>query len=374
MAIRKSVNFKGITIGDMEHRIALYVILFCSNLKQTLTSLLDLTNYFGSFAGYKINYSKSEILFLNERERLHPPIHTPFTTSLKGFSYLGVKIAPIIDKIVPNNYNSLTDKVTHLINRWTNLPISMIGRINVLKMSILPKYLYLFQSIALAPPPALFNLLQKLFSKFIWNNKRPRLRLSLLYLPYDRGGLQLPNLEWYYWAAQIRAAMFYFERNLPPAWVLIESHLVNIPLNLYIYSANKQKLIKHTNNPFLKNSLTVWHNALAYLRETNKLYPFSPIFGNNDFIPGRADSGFKIWASKGIAKIADLYNDNLVLMSFEELKSKYGIPAKHFFKYLQLRSFILSKMSNSMKPPPLSSLEDYTLAFLHARGQISLLY
>ena len=216
----------------------------------------------------------------------------------------------------------------------------MIGRINVLKMSILPKYLYLFQSIPLAPPPSLFNLLKKLFSKFIWNNKHPRLKLSLLY----RGGLQLPNLEWYYWAAQIRAAIIYFERNLPPAWVLIESHLVNIPLNLYIYSASKQKLIKHTNNPFpKKNSLTVWHNVLAYLGEINKLHQFSPIFGNDEFLPGRADSGFKMGASKGIAKIADLYNDNLVLMSFEELKSKYGIPAKHFFKYLQLRSFILSK-------------------------------
>ena len=377
MAIRNHTSFKGIRIGDTEHRIALYaddVILFCSNLKQTLPALLDQINFFGTFAGYKINYSKSVILFLNERERLHPPIPTPFTVSLNGFTYLGVKIAPTTDKIVPNNYNTLTDKVTQLINRWTNLPISMIGRINVLKMSILPKFLYLFQSIPLAPPPSLFNFLKKLFSNFIWNNKRPRLRLSLLYLPYDRGGLQLPNLEWYYWAAQIRAAMFYFERNHPPAWVSIEAHLTNIPLNLYIFSAKKHKLIKHTKNPFLKNTLMVWHKSLAYLGETAKLSRFSPIFGNDDFQPGRADPGFKIWAAQGIAKVADLYNENLVLMSFEELKSKYGIPAKHFFKYLQFRSFILSRQSNDLKLPPLSTLEDYTLKFLHSRGQVSLLY
>ena len=89
MAIRNSIHFKGMHVGDMEHRIALYaddVILFCSNLKQTLPALLELTSYFGSFAGYKINYSKSELLFLNERERLNAPIHTPFTISLKGFS------------------------------------------------------------------------------------------------------------------------------------------------------------------------------------------------------------------------------------------------------------------------------------------------
>ena len=59
MAIRNIVMFKGINIGDMEHCIALYaddVIMFCSNLKQTLPALVDLTSYFGSFAGYKINY------------------------------------------------------------------------------------------------------------------------------------------------------------------------------------------------------------------------------------------------------------------------------------------------------------------------------
>ncbi len=75
----------------------------------------------------------------------------------------------------------------------------------------------------------------------------------------------------------------------------------------------------------------VWHNSLAYPGENTKLSLFTPIFGNDDFQPGRADPGFKIWPCQGIAKVADLYNENLVFSSFEELKSNYGIPAKHFF-------------------------------------------
>ena len=46
------------------------------------------------------------------------------------------------------------------------------------------------------------------------------------------------------------------------------------------------------------------------------------IFGNDDFHPGRADPGFKLLSSKGLAKISDLYNGKEFL-SFEELKSKY---------------------------------------------------
>lgn len=177
--------------------------------------------------------------------------------------------------------------------------MSMIGHINVLKMSILPTVsICIFSNLFHLLPHFLFSDLLKSSSPpgTIWNNRHPRLRLTWLYLPYDRGG-KLPNFMWYYWAAQIRAGVFYFVKDHPPAWVPIESHSINIPLNLYIYSANKNKLIKQTKNPFLKNATRIWHSALEYLGETSKLSQFSPIFGNVEFQPGRADSGFKMWAS-----------------------------------------------------------------------------
>ena len=378
MAIRKDPKLEGIKVGDVEHRIALYaddILLFCSNLKYTLPALLELIKVFGSFTGYKINDTKSAVMFMNEYEAHNPPVHSPFLISPKGFTYLGIKISPHVDKIVPGNYNPIVEKVTQLVDRWTKLPISMIGRVNVLKMSILPKFLYLFQSIPLAPPSSFFPSLRKLFSNFIWNNRRPRLRLSLLYLPYDRGGLKLPNLEWYYWAAQIRAGMFYFEKNNPPSWISIESHHINISPNLYMYSASKNILTSKTKNPYLKNTILVWFKVCAHLAELPQtLSQFSPIYGNNTFQPGRSDAGFKFWASQGIAKVADLYDDNSVFMSFEGLQSKYTIPSKHFFKYLQLRSFILSHQGSSLQLPPLSTLEKIILNYLNSRGQVSLLY
>lgn len=137
MAIRKDPILEGIKVGGVEHRIALYaddIILFCSNLKHTLPTLLELIKSFGSFAGYKINDTKSAIMFMNENEAQNPPIHCPFLISPKGFTYLGIKISTSIDKIIPDNYNPIVNKVTQLVNRWTKLPMSMIGRVNVLKI------------------------------------------------------------------------------------------------------------------------------------------------------------------------------------------------------------------------------------------------
>lgn len=194
---------------------------------------------FGQFSGYNINDSKSSILFLNKDERLNPIIQTPFINAKEGFVYLGVKITPDIDTIVATNYDPLISEVEESLNKWMTMPISVIGRINMIKMNILAKFLHLFQSLPLPLPKEFFDKLNGIFNRFIWNNKKPRLRLRLLYLPYERGGLQLPNLRLYYWSAQLRSAMFYFSTETPPAWLQIEqTSVTNLQLNLYLYSAS----------------------------------------------------------------------------------------------------------------------------------------
>lgn len=89
-------------------------------------------------------------MFLAEKERLNPSISTPFTVTKEGFTYLGGKIMPTVNKMIAANYHPLyrNSYTAYKYSRWMKLPIFFIGRINILKM---PKYLYLFQSISLSP-------------------------------------------------------------------------------------------------------------------------------------------------------------------------------------------------------------------------------
>lgn len=207
---------------------------------------------FGRFSGYEINDSKSSILFLNRDERLNPVIQTPFINAKEGFEYLGVKITPDIKTIVPMNYDPLISEVKESLDKWAVMPVSMIGRINMVKMSILPKFLYLFQALPLPLSKQFFDELNTVLNRFIWNNKKSRLRLRLLYLPYERGGLQLPNFKLYYWSAQLSSAIFYFATETPPAWIKIEQLETKLNLNLYLYSACPKKLGKMTKKTLLK--------------------------------------------------------------------------------------------------------------------------
>ncbi len=99
----------------------------------------------------------------------------------------------------------------------------------------------------------------------------------------------------------------------------------------------------------------------------------APIWSNTEFRPGKNDLGFKQWSQKGIRWIIDLYKSE-TLMSLNKIKDKFNVPQFHFFKYLQLQSFIYSKLNHSSNCPPLTVLERFATQHQHSKGQISTLY
>ena len=96
--------------------------------------------------GYNINTQKS-LAFLytsNEKSEREIKESIPFHIATKRIKYLGINLPKVTKELYTENYKTVMKEVKDDINRWRDIPCSWVGRINIVKMTMLPNAIYRF--------------------------------------------------------------------------------------------------------------------------------------------------------------------------------------------------------------------------------------
>lgn len=152
-------------------------------------------------------------------------------------------------------------------------------------MDILPKILYIFQTITLVPPKKLMMELRKAVVDFIWAHKTPRIKRENLTRKKSKGGLALPDFVKYLQAASLSSIIDWYHNKDIKQWVNLEEDIIGRQLKVLPWIKSQLRPKSNELTIFVNATLKIWDTIIKRGKLSTMIGPMTPLFSNPKFPP-----------------------------------------------------------------------------------------
>ena len=241
-AIRMSQVVKGIPI-KVENNVIKHIkitqladdtTLFLKNIHEISFSI-KIIDEFGKHSGLILNKNKTECLLIG-RSKQENHKHLNEIKCNKVIKALGTYFGTDNKICEQLNWNSKIDTCKMMINKWNARHLTFYGKITVIKSLILPKFTYLMQSIT--TPKHIINEINTILYKFLWSNKKEKVKRAILITKPTDGGLGMIDLNTYIKTLKMKWVKTLNEQD-NSSWKILPTYYFNqYGTNMLIFKMN----------------------------------------------------------------------------------------------------------------------------------------
>ena len=163
------------------------------------------------------------------------------------------------------------------INSWREIPCLWIGRINIVKMTMVPKAIYRFNTNSMKLPMVFFTKLQQKISQFVWKHKRPQRAKALLRKKNRAEWINFHDFRLYYKVTVIKIGWYWHKNRNIDQWNKIESPEINPCTYGTLSSTKEARICNREKTLFNKWCLEKWRATGKRMKLEHLLIPYTKI-------------------------------------------------------------------------------------------------
>ena len=331
--IRQNRKISGLTFNHTEIKISSYAddtIILLDGTPRSLRECMECISIFQEASGLHLNRTKTKAVWIgasrNRNDTICPEIDIQWTNG--PVEYLGIKLNATGNNLAQLNYPDKINKVKQRLNIWHARDLTGYGKTHLLRTEALSQLVYTMTVIE-KPTRQELKEIETLMFKFIWNNKRDKVKRNILKSRHCRGGLNVPDPSLQ--ADSLKAT--WIKKSLDDRcnakWKEVMKDKLLLTPNLSIFQCNmsKQQAMKHFDSHFWAEAYEAWSKACAHQAQSASDALAEILWKNKEMrLEEKRIFPVKSLMRKKVIQISDLYNfREQRLMTPSELSGKYQI-------------------------------------------------